>query len=201
MTERFSDLKKIPKQPAMRLLAMANAKLDAALDTPASASVEEVMAHLDQVDAIVDMLRLLSIALPARERTWWACIAAREMLDSDVKKLPAPLDAAEAWVRKPSDATRDAARLAAELADMDDETDLCATCVVFCDEKLGTGDMAQYDAPPGASAAAAFGMVLIALGYEADFNSAAHLMIDRAVDIARGGNGQISPTFPKEVVT
>lgn len=201
MSDRFADLKKIPKQPAARLLAMSNAKVKTQTNLPATASVEAMLGALDKAGAVVDMIRLLSVALPTREGTWWACVAAREMLGAEVKKTPAPLAAAEDWVRKPSEQTREAARQAAELADIDDDTALCATSVVFCDDKLGTGEMAQFDAPPGASASAVFGMVVLALKDEADFTSAAQLMIDRGVDIARGGNGQIKPAFPKEVST
>jgi hypothetical protein len=204
MSHRFSDLKKIPKQPAARLLASGNAKVKTQTNLPATATVEEMLLALSKAKsaiALVDIIRLLSVALPARERTWWACVAARQMLDPEIKKAPASLEAAEAWVRKPSDQTREAARQAAELAEVDDDTSLCATSVVFCDEKLGAGDMAQYAAPAGASSAAVFGMITIALSKEEDFTSGAQLMIDRAVDIARGGNGQIKPIFPKEVVT
>ncbi len=46
MDERFADLKKIPADPAMRLLAGANAKLATKLPLPASAPVGEVLAGL-----------------------------------------------------------------------------------------------------------------------------------------------------------
>lgn len=191
MKTRFADLKKVPTQPAVRLLAMANAKLKLKLKAPANASVEVVMTELAKADAVVDMLRLMSVALPARERVWWACLAARDVVGLDPEVVPPPLVASEAWVRKPSDAARDAARLAVEVADIDDETVFCANTVVYCDDTLGTGDMAQYPAPPGASQTSAFGMNIVAMGTGEDVMQMAHHLVDRAVDIARGGNGQI----------
>ncbi|WP_390915570.1 DUF6931 family protein [Pseudosulfitobacter sp. SM2401] len=191
MNTRFADLTKVPNQPAMRLLAMANAKLDTKLTSPANATVEVVLAELEQADAPMDMLRLMSVALPARERVWWACLAARDVTGPDPEVVPPPLAASEAWVRKPSDATRDTARLAVEVADIDDDTVLCASAVVYCDETLGTGELAQYPAPPGASQTSAFGMNIVAMGTGSDVMEMAHHLVDRAVDIARGGNGQI----------
>lgn len=195
MTNRFDDLKKVPKQPAMRLLAIANAKLKTPLDTPANASVSDVMTALETAGAFVDMLRLMSVSLPPRERTWWACLATRDVI-GPVEKLPLPLEAAETWVRKPSDEARTAARNAVDVADMDDESVLCATSVVFCDDKLGPGDLAQYDGPPGAGAAAVFGMNIKALEFGDGIKETADVLIDRAVDLARGGNGQLP--LPKQ---
>ena len=190
MTGRFDDLRKLPAQPAVRLLAGENARLATRVPLPASAGVAEVMAHLDGVGAHVDMLRLMSVALPPRERAWWACLAGRDMIGAK-DKVPLPLERAEAWVRRPSDAARAAARDAADIADVDDETVLCATVVIFCDDRLGPGDLAQYPGPPGAGAAAAFAMNVKALATGRDIGATARVLVDRALDIARGGNGRI----------
>lgn len=195
MTQRFKDLKKVPKEPAARLLAGANARLKTPLKAPVAAPVSVVLAELEEAEAWIDMLRLLSVALPPRERVWWACLAARDVVEAEhgagATRLPPPLAAAEAWVFKPSDATRDAARAAAELAEPFDDTALCATAVIFFDGTLGTGAMAQHPAPPGVAQSAAFAMNLLALGLEGqEFRIAANRLIDRALDIARGGNGR-----------
>lgn len=198
MTQRFSDLRKVPAHPAARLLAHENAKLRTPLSLPASAGVAEVMTALAAAGATVDMLRLMSVALPPRERTWWACLAARDLIGA-VDKLPLPLELAEAWVRRPSDATRDAARTAIDVADVDDDTVLCATAVIFCDDKLGTGELATYAGPPGAASAAVFAMNIKALTGGGDMAANGDVLIDRAIDIARGGNGQIPlPARPTE---
>lgn len=201
MNTRFADLKKVPNQPAVRLLALANTKLETKLKAPANAPVDVVMAELEQADAVVDMLRLMSAALPARERVWWACLAARDVVGPDPEVVPPPLLAAESWVRKPSDGARDAARIAVENADIDDDTVLSANAVVYCDDKLGTGELAQYDAPVGASQICAFGINIHAMGTGDDVMKMAHHLIDRAVDIARGGNGDIKLAMDKEAAT
>ncbi|MFQ5621865.1 MAG: hypothetical protein ACE5FS_00565 [Paracoccaceae bacterium] len=192
MSERFADLKKIAREPAARLLATANAKLQTKVKAPASASVEAVLEELDENGAVVDMLRILSLALPARERVWWACLAARDLVGQDVEPAPPPLAAAEKWVFKPTDENREAAREALELAEMDDQTELCATAVIFCDGKIGTGDLADVDAPPGGSATAAFVMNATALSESGEkFDAYGQLLVDRALDIARGGSGRL----------
>jgi hypothetical protein len=191
MTARFADLKKIPNEPAARMLARANARLSTPLRAPASAPVAAVLEELEAADAVVDMLRLLAIALPPRERTWWACLAARDLLPPGAEPPP-PLAAAEAWVFRPGDDTRAAARAAAEAAEPGDDTSLCATAVAMCDGALGPGELAEYPAPPGGPETLVFGMAILALSRRPDaFAAHGRLLVDRALDIARGGNGRV----------
>ena len=191
MDPRFEKMRKISKQPAMRLLAMANGNLVEPRKIAASALVPEVMTLLARENALADMLQIMSVALPARERVWWACLAARDLLPKDLKKVPLSLELAETWVRKPVDETRHAMRDAIDLADVDDETVLCATAALFGDETLGPGELKNYPAPAGSSQVAAMVVNLNAATAEGDFFARANVLVDRAVDIARGGNGQI----------
>ena len=92
---------------------------------------------------------------------------------------------------KPTDENRAAARDAMERAESDDDTALCAATVAMCDGRLGPADLAQHQAPPGASEASALGMNMVALSLHGDrFEAYGQLLIDRALDIARGGNGR-----------
>ncbi len=191
MSDRFAELTKVPRQPAARLLALANATLKTPLEAPANSPVEAVLTELDAKGALIDMLRLLSVALPARERVWWACLAARDTLP-DGAPPPPPLKAAEAWVFKPSDETREAAIASLDLAAADDETVHCATAVQFADGTLGVGDLAEHQGPPGACETFAFAMNVVALGTRTDdFEAYAAHLVDRALDVARGGSGRI----------
>ncbi|MEN8659660.1 hypothetical protein [Marivita sp.] len=191
MAGRFSKLTKIPTDPAAKLLALGNVTLDTPLDAPASASVEAVLTELDSKGAQVDLLRLLAIALPPRERVWWACLAARDIVGTGVENETPSLQAAEAWVFRPSDEARDVAIDSMEHADKNDLTVHCAMAVMYCDGTLGTGDMAQMPAPPGASSIAAFAMNIEAISTRTDdFDTYIQEVIDRAIDIGRGGNGK-----------
>ena len=197
MEDRFSHLTKLTRQPAARLLSMANAELETELVAPASASVEVVLRELEAKGALIDMMRLLSVALPARERVWWSCLAARDIL-LDGAKLPPPLAAAEAWVFKPTEENRAVAHHALQHANMKDDTKHCAMAVQFHDGKLGPGDLAQHAAPPGGAEVSAFAMNVVAIAKSGKtLEVAAGVMIDRALDIARGGSGR--PAAPKSL--
>ena len=108
MSDRFEGLQKIPEQPAARLLALANARLGVKLEAPASALVPEVLEELDdQGRDGGHAAACSSVALPARERVWWACLAARDMLAYGAAESAAIVEATEAWVFKPEDAEPD----------------------------------------------------------------------------------------------
>ena len=192
MSERFADLKKIPKEPAARMLAMANAKLKTKISLPVSAPVQAVLEALEAEGATVDMLRLLSVALPPRERVWWACLAARDCADAGSEGATPSLTAAEAWVFKPTPENCEKARVTLDTADVDDDTIYCANAVVFADGTLGPGELSHHAAPVGASEVSAFAMNIVAMGKHSDtIEEYSQMLIDRAVNIARGGNGKV----------
>lgn len=193
MSKRFENLKKIPPEPAARMLAMANTKLQTPISAPASAPVDVVFGELEQKAAQIDIMRLLSVALPPREATWWACLAARDLIGEDAKTVPVPLACAERWVFKPTEENRIAARDAFETAEMDDDTTFCAMAALYADGTLGPGDMNDAPAPPNGVAAAVLAMNMIAARSRADtFKTYVDILIDRGLDIARGGNGRVT---------
>lgn len=193
MSRRFDNLKKIPPEPAAKLLANANTKLQTKLSLPASAPVPVVLAALDEAKVPVDLLRLLSVALPPREATWWACLAARDLIGADAKQIPPPLAAAEKWVFKPTPEHRAVAADTFHHADPDDDTVYCAMAALYADGTLGVeGDTANYPAPPNGVSAAVFAMNLLAMRAHADQALPfMEMLIDRGLDIARGGNGKV----------
>lgn len=194
MSENFKDLVKFPQEPVAKLLSQANVILKTRLDAPASATADVVLAELDEKGALVDLLRLLAILLPPRERVWWACMAARDYIGPRSDNDPPSLAASEAWVYDPSDENRDRARITLDHAYVDDDTVNCALAVLYADGTLGPGDLAQYPAPAGAAEAAAFAMNMVALGELSDrFEEHGRLLVQRALNIGRGGNGQVAP--------
>jgi hypothetical protein len=68
-------------------------------------------------ELFLDALRLLAHALPKREAVWWACRCARLERAELPPAEAAALEAAEAWVKDPSEANRRAAQAAAEAAE------------------------------------------------------------------------------------
>lgn len=200
MLERFANLKKIPDEPARRILAARATKLETKLDAPANASVETVLSELAEKEAWVDILRLFSVALPPREAVWWACVAGHDIIKDETTPC---LKASEAWVFEPNDKNREQVQIALDAVDMDDDTALVATAALYAPGNMGTGDMAEHPAPPAAVAACVFGINIKTLGLAEDMMLQMHWVIDRAADIARGGNGKVAvpdvDTSPKPV--
>ena len=193
MSERFKDMVKVPKEPVAKLLSMTNTRLQTPIQSPVAALAEEVLNELDGKEAMLDVIRLLSIVLPPRERVWWACLAARDYIGPKSENDPKPLTTSEAWVFNPSDENREAARNSIDEAYIDDETVNCALSVLYFDGTLGPADLAQFPAPAGASETYAFVMNVVALDKNSDrFEEYGQMLIDRGVDIARGGNGRMT---------
>lgn len=191
MTTTFNDLVKLSTDPVAKLLSRANVLLKTPLEAPPTAGATEVLTELNNKGALVDLLRVLAILLPPRERVWWACLAARDYIGPRSDKDPPSLAASEAWVYDPSDENRDAARMTLDHAYVDDDTVNCALAVLYADGTLGPGDLKQYPAPAGASETAAFAMNMVALSELSDkFEEHGQLLVARAVNIGRGGNGQ-----------
>ena len=195
MDARFENLTKIVAQPAAKSLAEANARLETKLEAPASASLEVVLEELQGKAAFVDILRLMSVVLPARERVWWACLAARDIVGEGDENATPSLRASEAWVFRPTEENRMEAITCLDVAPPEDDTINCALGIMYADGTLGPGAMAEHLAPPGAASVAAFAMNVDALGSRiAVFDDYVQVLIDRALDIGRGGDGRIPAT-------
>ncbi|MEX0285072.1 MAG: hypothetical protein AB3N23_10710 [Paracoccaceae bacterium] len=192
MTERYQGLVKFSKEPFAKVMAHANVHIKTQLDSPASAGVDVALGELDEKEAWVDLILALATLLPGRERVWWACLAARDYVGPKSEKDPGPLAAAEAWVFAPTDENLNEVSSALDHAYVDDDTTHCAVSALYANGQLGPGDLAQHPAPAGASEAAAFAMNMVALGELSDkFEAHMQVLIDRALDIARGGNGRV----------
>lgn len=200
MSKRFADLRKIPPEPAAKLLANTNTKLSVKPAVPASASVPVVLAELEKMKAPLDILRLLSVALPPREATWWACLAARDLVGAEATQVPPPLAAAESWVFKPNEDNRIRASDAFHHAEQDDDTVYCAMAALYADGSMGLGDMKNFPAPPNGVSCAVFTMNMLSLRAKPEqFAPNMELLIDRGLDIARGGNGKAEAGGGKQV--
>ena len=197
MSERFQNLKKIPDQPAARLLAAANVELQTKLSLSVTASVPEVLAELEAAEAPVDLIRLLSVALPPRECVWWACLAGRDLSGPDGKSPS--VTAAEAWVYEPTEERRAQIKAVMDNTGRGDKAAPCAAAAYYAPGNMGPGDMKDYPAPPGVVSACAFALNLKTLALGPDPQTRLNLIIDRALNIARGGNGKVELPKPVDV--
>lgn len=199
-TSRFAGLKKLPDKPALTVLAECNVKLATPLESPRPAPVGAVLAELDAKNAPVDMIMLLAHALPKREAVWWSCLAAREVEGFDTEKVPACLAAAEAWVRKPGDDTRRAAFGALKKARPGDDTSLCALVAVYSEGTFGPDELEESVVPPGMFGNLVFARVMKAWSAApaAERPVRGPRLIERGLDIARGGSGRLEVAAAKD---
>jgi hypothetical protein len=83
------------------------------------ATVAEGLAILEERKQWIAAIRILGQALPPREAVWWACVCARAVPDPAATPGDlAALQAADGWVRRPSEENRRAAMDAAEASGM-----------------------------------------------------------------------------------
>ena len=198
MGNRYSDLTKIPADPLSRLMAMADLELSGDVDVPASADTEYVLRALDAAEKWDEVALVLAVALPQREAAWWSCLAARDYVKFKPKTPMNSIRAAEAWVFDQSDKTLQDLEAVIEANSPKDKTSLCATAALYSTGTMGSGEMAKIAAPPSAVALSVFGMNMLAMSEADDPNTHMQWVIDRALDIARGGNGTIP--CPKPMV-
>lgn len=192
MGQRFKDMVKVPKEPVAKMLSLANIRLAVPIDAPVAALADEVLTELDKKGEMLEILQLLAVILPARERIWWACLAARDYIGPKSDKDPPSLAISEEWVFKPTEENRQRARDAIDEAYIDDDTVHIAMSVVYADGSLGPGELSNYPAPAGAAENFSFAMNVVALDKQSDrFEEYGQMLIDRAIDIARGGNGRV----------
>ena len=192
-------MKKVPDAPASKFIAHGHVRLKTKLDAGPDASVEEVLTELDTKDKLPEVLMMLANVLPPREAVWWACVCARDMYPEGEEEQPATLTTAEAWVFKPGEETRTAARKALDDSIPGDKTKLCAQAACFADGTLGPGELEDYDTPPSGFGASVFGMVMRAMYSDKEKAVVREVeYVDRAVDIGRGGNGKMAEQAAEE---
>jgi len=76
---------------------------------------------------------------------------------------------------------------------LDDDTALLATAALYATGNLGPGDdVKDVPAPPSALSGCVFGMNMLTLETVEDANVQLQVILDRALEIARGGNGSLS---------
>ncbi|RMH47771.1 MAG: hypothetical protein D6686_12135 [Alphaproteobacteria bacterium] len=190
--DRFAGLRKLPRTPVAAILAQAGAEIEDPEGLTLDGPPERVLAELDGrgTGGIMGQIRLLSRALPAREAVWWSCLAGRDIQPAG-RAWPT-LKAAEDWVFRPAEATRKAAQQAVAAARPDEETDLCARAAFLAQP---TGPEAEH-LRPGMVGLLVEIMVLKSLlaAVPDRFAARGRLLVNRALDIARGGNGMLEQT-------
>ncbi|GMG81601.1 hypothetical protein LNKW23_08140 [Paralimibaculum aggregatum] len=196
----FEGLKKMPERPGLAVMKATNTKLETRLTVDPRASIGELLQALEgqrglSLSAEVDMLKVLSHTLPPREAVWWSCLSARDVVGHGETLTEGPLFAAESWVFKPSDENRRKAFEATQKAPQDDPSILAALGAVYASGTYGPDDLEDMEVPPGIFGNVVFGQVLASLDVAGDVDGLVWMgmLIERGLDIAKGGNGKAIP--------
>ena len=184
----FTGLVKLEKRSAGEVVRLGKVKFPFRPETKPDDPVENLIEELVAQNLLMDALKILALALPPREGIWWGCLAARDTTMKDGKKTKA-LEAAEAWVFKPSQETKKATeKYALESGESDTDMAEAAYSVPLPD------DLEPPTAPPQL-----VGMLIFSVQLESffahklpeDINRQGQLLLARGLDVAKGGNGQI----------
>ena len=168
-------------RPRLKLPA-ALASLPDEIETP-NALLDRLVERGMQTEAA----RLLAYALPPREAVWWACRCVEHAAPAGMAAVErAAIEAAEAWVRAPDEATRQRAAWAAAGAGYGAPGAWAALGAYWCSANL------QADLRAGRGAETAIGRALERAG---GATREQHLatFIASGRHIARGGAGRVAP--------
>jgi len=189
-------------QTLTKLAGKELAGLQPLLELPAAAAAivrgcklaAEAIDRLEAAGCLIEASRLLAHALPKREAIWWACMCAAHTAPPD---LPEPdrlaRQAAELWVRQPSDKNRRGAMARAEATTFETPDALAAYAVFWSGETIGPEDQPAVPPTPHMSAKMVAATVfLAAVRIDASRqNARLKRFLESGRNIASGGPGRL----------
>jgi hypothetical protein len=192
---QIEQLKKITAPSAQEICALAAAG-GFTLTAQDGASPAKFLNDLLAAKNLTGAVQFLAFALPAREAVWWACQCSREELREPVPRpLQDAVEAAEAWVRQPTEEHRRAAMSRAQATDLQSPAAWAAVAAFWSGGSLAPENLPEIPAPAHLRGCAVAGAVMLAAvksePQRADQRRERYLA--SAVDIANGGNGRLAP--------
>lgn len=156
-------------------------------------TARDMIVELVKAKLWVDACATLAHAIPKREGVWWAAVVARRFLPAEPdRKVALTLEAAEAWVRKPSEENRQVALARGGAI----RTTGAPAAWAAVAAGWSTGSMApkaEVDIPaePWMTGTAVFAAIMHAAGAVPEaFFPRLHAALVCGLDIADGGNGR-----------
>lgn len=143
-----------------------------------------------------DAVRLLAFALPKREAVWWACQCVRDCLPADAPpKFIEAVKAAEAWVYKPSEETRWAAKEPGEKVGFDKAAAWPAMGAFWSGGSMVPAHLPAMAPGPTFTGMAVSGAVLLSAAQRDPEKAMEQYrqFIGYGIDIANGGTGKARP--------
>jgi uncharacterized protein DUF6931 len=169
-----------------------------ALSEDAKSCLEPEMPPLAFVEVLIqkslhaDAVQFLARALPKREAVWWACLCTRD-LGVEAKPSPpkAALEAAEAWVYRPSEENRRKAEVASQALAQPHPARWTAMAAFWSEGSLAPVDAPHVKPPEDFTAKAVAGAIMMAAGLQPEkAQDRNNRFLSYGVDIAKGGTGR-----------
>ena len=155
----------------------------------------EALDRLEQAGLLTEATRLVAHALPAREAVWWACACSRHTAPSGANPAveTALRDAAEEWVRRPTDEHRRAAMKQAETAGFGSPEAWAVVAAFWNGDSMAPPEAPKVPPQPHFTGLAVAGAVALAAarGEAARHEARLRRFLASAKDIATGGVGRI----------
>ena len=155
----------------------------------------EALERLEQAGLLVEATRLVAHTLPAREAVWWACACSRHTAPSGARPAleTTAREAAEAWVRRPTDEHRRAAMKEAEKAGFASPESWAAVAAFWSGDSMAPPEAPKVPPQPHFKGLAVAGAVALAAARGPASRREARLrrFLVSARDIADGGAGPI----------
>jgi hypothetical protein len=175
--------------PHLQLDAEGKTALEGCRDCP------EALEHLEKAGLLLEATRLVAHALPAREAVWWACACSRHTASSgaDPATETAIREAAEEWVRRPTDEHRRAAMKKAEAARFGSAEAWAAVAAFWSGDSMAPPEAPKVPPQPHFTGLAVAGAIALAAvrGEASRREARLQRFLASARDIATGGAGRI----------
>lgn len=189
---RIEALTKVIAPEAKGICALATAG-GYNLESPEKLTPLEFLAELLDRNSLVEALQFLAFALPPREAVWWASTCARaELRDPVSQPVLNAIEAAETWVRRPTDEHRRAAMDRARATDFDTPGAWAAVAAFWSGGSMAPLNMPEVPPPPHLVGVAVAGAVALAAvqSEPQHADEKRERFLASAVDIANGGSGR-----------
>jgi hypothetical protein len=155
------------------------------------------LARLEQAGLLIEATRLIAHALPAREAVWWACACSRHTATSgaDPTAETKVREAAEEWVRKPTDEHRRLAMKEAETTGFSSPEAWAAVGAFWSGDSMAPPEAPKVPPQPHFPGLAVAGSVALAAARGPATRRETRLQhfLVSAKDIAIGGAGRLEP--------
>ena len=193
MADQIGTLQKIKLASTEALSPNAALSDDAKALIATPLPIAKFLGLLLDAALLDDAVKLFAHALPKREAVWWACLAARSLPETTATpELEAAIDAAEAWVYKPSEENRRAALDKATASGLKQPASWAAMAAAWSGGSLAPPNAPVVPPAEHLTGLAVVGVVLLAAVANEPAKRPEKLkaFLAQAIDIGNGGNGR-----------